>query len=56
MPTGGYGAHEALARPVAMRSFFAGEAAVFQNNPATVHGAMESGVHAAERVMKSVLS
>lgn len=43
----------ALAKPVAGRLFFAGEATVASGNYATVHGAIESGQRAAEEVIKS---
>jgi monoamine oxidase len=43
-----------LARPVANRLFFAGEAVVTSGNYATVHGAIESGQHTALRIAKLV--
>jgi monoamine oxidase len=52
LPVGGVGARQALAEPVANRLFFAGEAAVTTSNPATVHGAMESGQAAAKLVIE----
>lgn len=50
--TGNYGAREALAEPVQNVLYFAGEAAVVEGNPATVHGAMQSGINAATMAMK----
>jgi monoamine oxidase len=42
----------ALSRPVDDRLFFAGEAANRNGNGATVHGAIESGVYAAELAIR----
>lgn len=50
VPIGGFGAREALARPVGDALFFAGEATAHDSNPATVHGAIESGWRAAREV------
>jgi len=55
VPTGAYGARQALAEPVGGRVFFAGEATVFDSNPATVHGALESGWRAAREVMRDLV-
>ncbi len=51
VPTGAFGAREALARPIENTLYFAGEAAVFMSNPSTVHGAIESGRWAAEQMI-----
>ncbi|MDX2286000.1 MAG: NAD(P)/FAD-dependent oxidoreductase [Bacteroidia bacterium] len=50
---GGLAAREALARPMAGRLFFAGEA-TSPGHQATVHGALESGYRAAEEVLRSL--
>ncbi len=54
VPSGAYGAREMLAKPVDAVLFFAGEATVFESNPATVHGAIGTGLRAAREVMESV--
>lgn len=53
VPVGGYGAREALARPVGAALFFAGEATAHDSNPATVHGAIESGWRAAREIIEA---
>jgi monoamine oxidase len=53
-PVGGSGARQALAAPVENRLFFAGEAAVTTSNPATVHGAIQSGQAAAKLILESL--
>ncbi len=50
VPVGAYGARQALARPLEKTIFFAGEATVIENSPATVHGAIESGLRAAKEL------
>jgi monoamine oxidase len=49
---GGMGAQQELARPLADRLFFAGEATQSDGHHATVHGAFSSGVRAAEEIVK----
>ena len=50
VPPGFHGMRAQLARPAgALR--FAGEATVFANNPATVHGALHSGERAAREIL-----
>lgn len=51
VPTGAYGARQALAAPVQNLLFFAGEATVTDSNPATVHGAIETGRRAAQEIL-----
>jgi len=51
VPTGAYGARQILAQPVESILFFAGEATVTASNPATVHGAMETGRRAAQEII-----
>ncbi len=48
---GGYGAREALAAPLAKTLYFAGEATDFEGEPATVAGALQSGLRAAREVL-----
>lgn len=48
------GSREILARPVANRVFFAGEATRSRGDCATVSGALESGIKAAEDVKKTL--
>jgi monoamine oxidase len=50
VPPGAHGQRAALATPVGALHF-AGEATVFANNPATVHGAIHSGVRAAQEIV-----
>jgi monoamine oxidase len=50
VPPGAHGQRAALAAPVGALHF-AGEATVFDNNPATVHGALHSGERAAVEIM-----
>ncbi|MBD2102226.1 NAD(P)/FAD-dependent oxidoreductase [Leptolyngbya sp. FACHB-261] len=52
VPTGAYGARQILAQPVQDVLFFAGEATVTDSNPATVHGAIETGIRAAQQILK----
>lgn len=52
VPTGAYGARQALAKPVQGVLFFAGEATVTESNPATVHGAIETGMRAAREIRR----
>jgi monoamine oxidase len=49
-PVGAYGARQAMAKSVGDVLFFAGEACVTESNPATVHGAIESGWRAAKEI------
>lgn len=49
---GGSGAAKRLARPVANTLFFAGEAADHEGRNGTVHGAIGSGYHAAETLLR----
>ncbi|WP_320408722.1 flavin monoamine oxidase family protein [Candidatus Korobacter versatilis] len=53
---GGLGAQEALASPVADTLFFAGEATESQGHHATVHGAIATGLRAAEEVKRALTS
>jgi monoamine oxidase len=48
---GQFGARHVLAQPLEHRLFFAGEATVTDSNPATVHGAIETGQRAAEQIL-----
>jgi monoamine oxidase len=50
---GGMGAQQELARPLAGRLFFAGEATQGDGHHATVHGAFDSGRRAAEEVLRA---
>lgn len=50
VPPGAHGMREQLAQP-AGALHFAGEATVFANNPATVHGALHSGARAAGEIL-----
>jgi monoamine oxidase len=50
VPPGAHGQRAVLAQPVGALHF-AGEATVFANNPATVHGALHSGVRAAREII-----
>jgi monoamine oxidase len=50
VPPGAHGQRAMLAQPVGALHF-AGEATVFANNPATVHGALHSGVRAAREII-----
>ncbi len=52
VPTGGAGSRDALALPVQATLFFAGEA-TNRVRPATVHGAIESGVRAAREALEA---
>jgi monoamine oxidase len=52
MPVGGMGAQRALAKPVDSTLFFAGEATEFSGHNATVHGAIKSGIRAANEILK----
>jgi monoamine oxidase len=45
---------EALAAPVSDWLFFAGEATAYDSNPQTVHGAVDSGVRAAEECSRAL--
>ena len=51
VPPGAHGQRAVLAQP-AGALHFAGEATVFANNPATVHGALHSGVRAAREIIR----
>jgi monoamine oxidase len=51
---GGMGAQQELARPLANRLFFAGEATQSDGHHATVHGAFSSGTRVAEEVLETV--
>jgi monoamine oxidase len=48
---GGMGAQQELARPLANRLFFAGEATQSDGHHATVHGAFSSGIRVAEEIL-----
>lgn len=48
---GGMGAQQDLARPLANRLFFAGEATQSDGHHATVHGAFSSGVRVAQEIL-----
>lgn len=52
VPVGAHGMRKQLAQ-AAGALHFAGEATVFANNPATVHGALHSGVRAAREIMST---
>jgi monoamine oxidase len=52
--TGGAGAPEVLARPVAETLFFAGEATNSEGHWATVHGAIATGKRAAQEVISTI--
>jgi monoamine oxidase len=49
---GGHGAREALAAPLGKTLYFAGEATDFEGEPATVAGALQSGLRAARQVLQ----
>ena len=51
VPVGAYGARQILAQPVQNALFFAGEATVTESSPATVHGAIETGMRAAREIL-----
>lgn len=51
--TGGMGAQQELAKPLANRLFFAGEATQSDGHHATVHGAFASGRRAAQEVLEN---
>jgi monoamine oxidase len=51
---GGMGAQQELARPLAGRLFFAGEATQSDGHHATVHGAFSSGIRVADEILKIV--
>jgi monoamine oxidase len=51
--TGGASASQALSRPVQGTLFFAGEAANAETSTGTVHGAIDSGRHAAEQFLRA---
>lgn len=53
VPTGAYGARQILAQPVQGVLFFAGEATATESNPATVHGAIETGMRAAREILSA---
>ncbi len=50
---GGMGAQQELAKPLASRLFFAGEATQSDGHHATVHGAFSSGIRVAEEVLRA---
>jgi monoamine oxidase len=49
---GGHGAREELAAPLRKTLYFAGEATDFEGEPATVAGALQSGLRAAREVLR----
>ena len=51
VPVGAYGARQILAQPVQNVLFFAGEATATESSPATVHGAIETGMRAAREIL-----
>jgi monoamine oxidase len=51
VPPGAHGQRAVLAQPTGALHF-AGEATVFANNPATVHGALHSGMRAAREIVR----
>lgn len=51
VPPGAIAARHQLGQPLGDRLFFAGEATVTESNPATVHGAIESGIRAAREIL-----
>jgi monoamine oxidase len=51
---GGMGAQQELARPLANRLFFAGEATQSDGHHATVHGAFSSGLRVAREILDSL--
>lgn len=55
LPPGGHSPdRRALAAPVDGRLFFAGEATHYASEPATRHGAIETGYRAADEVLRSL--
>jgi monoamine oxidase len=54
MPVGGRGAAEELAAPVERTLFFAGEATEVSGHNATVHGAIRTGIRAAQQILNAV--
>jgi monoamine oxidase len=51
VPVGAFGSRQILAQPLGQKLFFAGEATAHISNPATVHGAIESGWRSAEEII-----
>jgi monoamine oxidase len=51
---GGGHAQQDLAKPIANRLFFAGEASDITGYNGTVHGAMASGQRAAEEIIRAI--
>jgi monoamine oxidase len=49
---GGEGAQRLLAEPLEQTLFFAGEACNTEGHNGTVHGAMQTGVRAADEILK----
>jgi monoamine oxidase len=56
VPPGAAAVRRALAAPEGSTLFFAGEATVYDSNPQTVHGAIESGWRAADEVLRTYSS
>ena len=52
VPPGKFGSRQELAKSLDNKIYFAGEATVTDSNPATVHGAIESGIRAAKEILK----
>jgi monoamine oxidase len=56
VPPGAEAARRILATPEGATLFFAGEATVYESNPQTVHGAIESGWRAAHEALRAYSS
>lgn len=52
VPPGAFGTRNTLAQAIDQTLYFAGEATVTQSNPATVHGAIETGQRAANEILR----
>ncbi|MDS3862008.1 NAD(P)/FAD-dependent oxidoreductase [Thermosynechococcaceae cyanobacterium BACA0444] len=56
VPPGAFGLRDHLAQPLEKTLYFAGEATVTHSNPATVHGAIETGQRAAGEILQALTS
>ncbi len=54
VPPQAFGMRQQLAQPLAETLYFAGEATVTTSNPATVHGAIETGQRAAQEILQAL--
>lgn len=54
VPPGAFGMRHALAQAIDQTLYFAGEATVTTSNPATVHGAIETGQRAATEILQAL--